>query len=318
MSRIHEALKKAEQERAGVQVTEPDAVAPVAVEVETNPAFSASSVTPHAIPEERFSAAAAVSPMSGEYLRYDDLRAQCSHPEWHLDSNVNVFFNPGLSPHGAEQFRTLRSRLYQIRANQPLRTVLVTSSVPGEGKTFITANLAQAIVRQPDRRVLIIDADLRCPRLHVPLGAPNVPGLTDYLRGAADEMAVIQQSHEDNLCFIAGGRQVKDPSELLSNGMLKKLLDRVTPVFDWVLLDSPPCLPVADATMLADFCDGVLLVVQAGKTASEVAQKACQELQGKNIVGVVLNAVEESHLYGTYYYQGYGYGDNYTPEEVRQ
>ena len=100
--------------------------------------------------------------------------------------------------------------------------------------------------------------------------------------------------------------------------MLKKLLDRVTPVFDWVLLDSPPCLPVADATMLADFCDGVLLVVQAGKTASEVAQKACQELQGKNIVGVVLNAVEESHLYGTYYYQGYGYGDNYTPEEVRQ
>jgi capsular exopolysaccharide synthesis family protein len=139
--------------------------------------------------------------------------------------------------------------------------------------------------------------------------------LTDYLQGAADEMTVIQQGQEDNLCFIAGGRQVKDPSELLSNGMLKRLLDRVTPVFDWVLLDSPPCLPVADATMVADLCDGVLLVVQAGKTATEIAQKACQELQGKNVVGVVLNAVERNHLYGTYYYQGYGYGNNSTSDE---
>ena len=126
---------------------------------------------------------------------------------------------------------------------------------------------------------------------------------------------MIQQSHEDNLCFIAGGRQVKDPSELLSNGMLKKLLDRVTPVFDWVLLDSPPCLPVADATMLADFCDGVLLVVRAGQnTPRRLLRGPCQELQGKNVVGVVLNAVEESHLYGTYYYQGYGYGQSESKE----
>src|ERR1700728_473358 len=105
-------------------------------------------------------------------------------------ANVNVFFNPNLSVHGAEQFRTLRSRLYQLRANQPLRTLLVTSSVPGEGKTFATTNLAQAVVRQPDRRVLIIDADLRCARLLLPLGVPTSPGLTDYLRGEEVEMAV--------------------------------------------------------------------------------------------------------------------------------
>ena len=127
-------------------------------------------------------------------------------------------------------------------------------------------------------------------------------------------MAVIQQGQDSNLCLISGGTQVKDPSELISNGGLKRLLDRVTPVFDWVLLDSPPCLPVADATMLAEFCDGILLVVQAGKTPSEVAQRACQELQGKNVVGVVLNAVKESHLHGTYYYQGYGYGEARTAE----
>jgi protein-tyrosine kinase len=311
MSRIHEALKKAEQERAAVQTTDLGPGPRDGIETDAVPAFSTRSAENLT---EMDSPRVSVSSAPAEYLRFDELQKQSAHSEWRLDPNVNVFFNPGLSPRGAEQFRTLRSRLYQIRANQSLRTLLVTSSVPGEGKTFITANLAQAIVRQPDRRVLIIDADLRCPRLHVPLGAPSSPGLTDYLRGEADEAAVIQYGQEDNLCFIAGGNLAKNPSELLSNGMLKKLLDRVSPVFDWVLLDSPPCLPVADPTMLADHCDGVLLVVRAGKTASEVAQKACQELQGKNIIGVVVNAVEDSHLYGTYYYQGYGYGADESKE----
>jgi tyrosine-protein kinase Etk/Wzc len=172
----------------------------------------------------------------------------------------------------------------------------------------VTTNLAQSFIRQPDRRALMIDGDLRCARLHVPLGAPNSPGLSDYLRGEVDELEVIQHGQDGNLCFIAGGTEVSDPSELLSNGRLKKLLDRVTPVFDWVIIDSPPCLPVADSTILANYCDGILLVVRAGSTATAVAQRACQELHGRNVIGVVLNAVEQSHMYGSYYYQGYGYG----------
>lgn len=304
MSRIHEALKKAEQERASNQATtevvavQPEPVAPIS---DWAPAEPAATLPPvERLPRKEGAL---------EYLRFDDIRARCARPEWHLDPNVNVFFNPALSSRGAEQFRTLRSRLYQLRGTQTLRTLLVTSSVPGEGKTFATANLAQAIVRQPDRRVLIIDADLRCARVHTMLGAPPAPGLTDYLRGEADEMAVIQHGHDGNLCFIAGGNDVTDPSELLSNGRLKTLLERVTPVFDWVILDSPPCLPVADAMILADLCDGVLMVVRAGSTPSPTVQRACQELQGRNIVGVVLNAVQQSHLYGSYYYyQGYEYG----------
>jgi capsular exopolysaccharide synthesis family protein len=251
------------------------------------------------------------APTSG-YLRFDDLRKRCAHPDWHLDLNVNVFVNPQLSVHGAEQFRTLRSRLYQIRAAQPLRTLLVTSSLPAEGKTFVTNNLAQAIVRQPDRRALIIDADLRCSRLHVPLGAPLSPGLTDYLRGEVDEMTIIQHGLEGNLCFIPGGNQVSNPSELLSNGRLKTLLDRVTPVFEWVILDSPPLLPVSDSSVVADLVDAVLLVVRAGQTRAETAQRACQELRGRNIAGVVLNAVGPQHAYGEDYYSStYGYGTGY-------
>jgi Mrp family chromosome partitioning ATPase len=90
---------------------------------------------------------------------------------------------------------------------------------------------------------------------------------------------------------------------------MKLLLDRVTPVFDWVILDSPPCLPVADASVLADLVDGVLMIVRAASTPSESAQRAVQELRGRNVIGVVLNAVDEASAYGSYYYTGYGYGD---------
>jgi protein-tyrosine kinase len=301
MSRIHEALKKAEEERSSAPPVE------TVPSIEREAAVVAPVWPEHSLNASGNAAAeskAANSPT--EHLRFDELLARCAHPQWHMDPNVNVFSNPQLSPHGAEQFRTLRSRLYQLRTSQALRTVLITSAVPTEGKTFVTSNLAQAIVRQPDRRVLIIDADLRRPRLHAPFDAPITPGLSDYLRGEADEVAVIQQGQEGNLCLIPGGGEVSNPSELLSNGRLKKLLDRLTPVFDWILLDSPPCVPVADATILADLCDGVLLVVRAGSTPFEVAQRACHELEGKNVIGVVLNAAEQSHMYGSHYYYGYG------------
>lgn len=312
MSRIHEALKKAEQERgigvppdgavsSGESLSPTDAVGSVAA------VSDAGDIAQNGV---HVAATPITMPLTtpAGYLRFEDLRNRCAHPVWNLDPNLNVFANSALSEHGAEQFRTLRSRLYQSRNNQPLRSLLVTSSVPGEGKTFVTVNLAQAIVRQPDRRAIIIDADLRCPRINALLGAPSAPGLTDYLRGEVDEAAVIQFGPEGNLCAIPGGNEVTNPSELLSNGRLATLIQRLAPVFDWIILDSPPCLPVADASILAGICDGVLLVVKSGSTPSAVAQRARQELQTRNIVGVVLNAVGEAHMYGSEYYQAYRYG----------
>ena len=170
MSRIHEALKKAEQERAAAQPAENPAFLPsTATEVIPRAAETsdeAPSIFKHSPP---------VAPSPGSLRRFEDLCQQCSHPHWHPDLSVNIFSNPALSANAAEQFRTLRSRLYQLRGSQQLRTLLIASSIPAEGKTFVTNNLAQAIVRQPDRRCLIIDADLRCSRLHVPLGAPPSP-----------------------------------------------------------------------------------------------------------------------------------------------
>jgi len=294
MSRIHEALKRAAEERATTQGT--DAMRLVAV-----PETPARRMDDVPVLAEQVARPAPTGISPAGYLRFDEIQKHFSRPVWQPDPNQNIFLS-GANPQGAEQFRTLRSRLYQIRSAQTLRTILVTSGVPAEGKTFVASNLAQAIARQPDRRVLLIDADLRRPRLHVPLGAPSAPGLTDFLRGEADEISIIQQGQGGGLCFIPGGNEVTEPGELISNGRLKILIERLGPVFDWIVFDSPPCVPVHDASILADLCDGVVLVVRSGSTPVEIAQKTAQEMTGRNVVGVVLNAVREVKEYGSYYY----------------
>jgi protein-tyrosine kinase len=300
MSRIHEALKKAEMERAGAP---PVGAGGVLLE---RPSVSASS-TDNGSTAPTVSVPKPSVPVEPEgYCRFSDLEARHqAHPSWHPDPNSDVFSSKQDS-HGAEQFRILRSRLYQLRGIRPLRTVLITSSIAGEGKTFTAINLARALARQAERRVLVIGADLRCPRLYALFGAAMSPGLSDYLKGSSDELGVIQQGEPKNLCLIASGSRVSDPSELVSNGRFKTLLERVGPAFDWVIIDSPPCLPVADASTIANLCDGVLLVVRAGYTPSEVIVKCRRELKERNVVGVVLNAVaQDAEAYGSYYAYGY-------------
>jgi len=294
MSRIHEALKRAAKERG----------TPEAVEVAVPGTQQTTSAGLLATGLAETDDLAATTAARTHCLRLEDLRAGCSHPRWNIDPNTDVFYTEAPGTPGSEQFRTLRSRLHQLRASRPLQTILITSSIPGEGKTFVTSNLAHAIVRQAEKSALVIDADLRAPSLHLGLGAPIAPGLSDYLRGDADDLSVIQHGQDGNLFVISGGSKVVNPSELLSNGRLKNLLRFASPIFDWIILDSPPCLPVADANILADFCDGVLLVVRAGSTRVELAEKSSQGLHAK-ILGVVLNAVEASDLKDYYYQSDY-------------
>ncbi len=296
MSRIHEALKKAASERnarfdagagpelielAGENLAADVGSEPVTVQVRKSVAESTASAPPLNV----------------------ELSRKCQRTEWKIDPRHSVFLNESVEQGGAEKFRTLRSRLYQIAATRPLKRVLVTSSVPEEGKTFITSNLAQSIARQENRKVLLIDGDLRASRLHRTLGASASPGLSDYLRGEADEFKIIQMGKEQNLCLISGGSEVSNPSELLHSKAMESLLDRLTPLFDWVILDSPPAIAVHDASILADICDGVLFVVRAGATDFEVAQKAASEFDKKRMLGVVLNRVEKGE--GDSYYYGY-------------
>ncbi len=163
MSRIHEALKKAAQDRAT------QAPATVTADLVDGAAEINRHIEP---PIEGFRSeqlrAAKVDPRFKEsrLLSYEELVKRCTHPQWTLDARNSVFVGADSDRVGAERFRTLRSRLYQIAGTQQLKKLLITSSIPAEGKTFVAANLAQSIVRQADRRVLLIDADLRASRLH--------------------------------------------------------------------------------------------------------------------------------------------------------
>src|SRR5438445_93942 len=132
-------------------------------------------------------------------LRLEELRQRCAKPPWKFDPDGDAFLNKPSLALCAEQFRTLRARLYQCRGMKPIRTLMVTSTVAGEGKTFVALNLAQAIVRQKERQALLIDADLRASRLPLAMGAPFMPGLADYLRGEADEFSIVQTNTKDNL-----------------------------------------------------------------------------------------------------------------------
>jgi capsular exopolysaccharide synthesis family protein len=287
MSRIHDALKRAEQEREAARaeglLSKAELDRPVAEIAE-----------PPRAEDPR-------APIS-----VDALLTHCARPTWKLAPKVAQVLSAGMASPGAEELRTLRSRLYQIRDRQPLRKVLITSALPGEGKTFLTVSLAHMIVRQHERRVLIIDADLRRSQLHETLGAPMSPGLTDYLADQADELSIIQRGRDAELYLIPGGKSVSNPAELLSNGRFTVLLERLTPVFDWILIDSPPVVPVHDSSILAGFCDGALMVVRAGSTPFELVQKARMELKEKGLLGVVLNQLEEGQTYQSYYYNHYG------------
>jgi len=294
MSRIHEALKKAEQERAATQggiaqsTLAPAAEPPAVVEI---PMIS----TPNQ----------GMPGFAGPF-NLETLLSRCPQTEWKPDLSTMLFMNGNDSARGTEEYRTLRSRLYHLREKMSLKTLLVTSALPKEGKSFTAANLAQVMVRQQGRRALLIDADLRGPRLHLMLGAAQGPGLSEYLSGKCDEFSIMQRGPMDNLFFVPSGMSNDNPAELVGNGKLKALLDRVEPLFDWIVIDSPPAIPVSDARVLAKACDGVLMVVRSNATPSDAARKARMEFPDEMLVGVVLNGTGgEAAYYERYYYEAY-------------
>jgi capsular exopolysaccharide synthesis family protein len=297
MSRIHEALKKAEDERLLLRQGSYVEVAPEILPLNPN------------LEPPRTSRAPIAQSASGSLnapATYDMLLARIAESKWAPDARTMLFFDEDEQAYGTEEFRTLRSRLYQIRERQPLKKVLVSSALPQEGKSFVSSNLAQVMVRQHGRTALLIDADLRASQLHRTLGTNATPGLAEYLLGECDEFAVMQRGSMENLFFIPAGRLVSNPAELLGNGRLKSLLTRLESMFDWIIVDAPPAVPISDAALLAGYCDGVLMVVRSNATPSDVARKARMEFKGASLVGIVLNGVDGGTSYSKYYYAAYG------------
>jgi capsular exopolysaccharide synthesis family protein len=226
---------------------------------------------------------------------------------------------PALEERGAavEQFRSLRSRMQEFRDLNTLKSLLITSGVPQEGKSFIAANLAISFARHKAARVLLVDGDMRRASLHKLLGAPSGPGLTEYLAGKATLAEIMQRAKPDesgrplshglaSLIFIPGGNASDKAADLSGNRRFDRLIVEAAPHFDWIVVDSSPVNLVSDGVNLARSCDGVLMVARGGATKYEVAQRALAELKASKVLGFVLNAVENPPVSGGYYgYDGY-------------
>ncbi len=205
----------------------------------------------------------------------------------------------------AEEMRKLTTILVQRKRAAAETTFMVTSALPGEGKTFLSVNLAWILAQAKNQRVLLIDGDLRNPSAHRMLGASRTPGLAEFLRGRAEVSHILQRGPLPNLFFLPAGDFPPNSMELLTGPALKNLLGRFSTLFDWILIDSPPVLSVSDVQLLAPLVQGIILVVGAGCSTRESGIKARDMLAGSGLLGVVLNYVEEKESYSSGYYDGY-------------
>lgn len=205
----------------------------------------------------------------------------------------------------AESFRQLRTNLQFANVTGHARTVLVTSSVPGEGKSTTATNLAIALA-QAGQSVCLIDADLRRPAVHDYLGLDRSAGLTTALVGAADVNDLLQQWGDDNLYVLASGQIPPNPSELLGSTEMKNLIARLESAFDAVVIDAPPLLPVTDAAVLSQHVGGVVVVVGVQRLRRHDLERSFSALEmvGSNVLGVVLNRLPakgpDAYTYGYY------------------
>ena len=319
MSKIYEALLQAEIDRIATASQAPadpakSAVAPLA-EPNRQSAPSSELASPtYSLP--------AVAPIADSVPSADKRTPVYSQSEYEAASALIPMYRwklmtrqlPSIEERGSavEQFRSLRSRMYEFRAIAPLKTIMISSGVPEEGKSFIAINLAISLARHKSSRVLLIDGDMRRGTMHKLLGTPSSPGLTDYLSGHATMIQVLQRAkpNEDGsplppgidlLHFIACGGDADNAADLSGNTRFKELIQAVSPMYDWIIVDSSPVNLIADGINLARSCDGVLLVTRGGVTKFQVAQRALQELKASNVIGVVLNAVHKLPTAAGYY-----------------
>jgi protein-tyrosine kinase len=210
-----------------------------------------------------------------------------------VDSRVVTLTAPAST--AAEQYRTLYYRLERLRALRPMKIMAVTSAIPGEGKTITAVNLALASARaNPERRVLLIDADLRRSHVADCLGIRSKPGLFELLSGDAQTKEAVRRFNSTALAVLPSGGVAEEPTQVLAGARMKRLLQLVRDAFDEVYIDIPPVLPFADAAILGCQADGVLMVIRANSTPLRRVHEAIEHLAGAPMVGCVLNAAELS------------------------
>jgi polysaccharide biosynthesis transport protein len=212
--------------------------------------------------------------------------------------------NAGVPPNFAEAFRALRTNVLFSAADEGARSLVVTSTGPGEGKTMVAANLAIGFA-QAGQRVILIDADMRRPRVHDMFGQPQEPGLSNLMVGHAVASTTIRKSGVPGLWLLTAGRIPPNPAELLGSQRFREFIQLLTQHFDSVIIDSPPIMAVTDAAVAGTAASGIVFVVGAEMTSRHAARAAIEQLQNGHprFLGAVLNRVELER--NSYYYSGY-------------
>lgn len=211
-----------------------------------------------------------------------------------------------------EQYRRVAAGLHHLQVDRGINIVMVASAIASEGKTLTATNLALTLSESYQRRVLLVDADLRRPTLHDVFQVPNVSGLGDGLR-SKDEQKLPLLQVSPTLTLLPAGKPDPDPMSALTSERMKRVVAEASDRFDWVVLDTPPVAILPDANLVAAMVDVVVLVIDAGRTSYTAVQKAIESVGRDRIMGVVLNRVKESDLASHYGYSAYRYkyGERY-------
>jgi capsular exopolysaccharide synthesis family protein len=277
MSRIFEALQRSEVKRPGAEFP-----APVT--------FAASVLRFERQETDAFASASVLRPAPSV-----DARLVCLTDQGSL---------------GAETFRVLGLRLRHLREKRKLKRIVITSTIPEEGKSFVAANLALNQARSKTLKAVLVDGDLRRPTQASRLGfSRSLPGLSEYLRGERNLADVVYRLQGADLWFLPAGVAPENPIELMQSGRLTALFDQLESFFDWIIIDTPPIFPLADATLWIKLADGVLLVTREGVSDKALLGQAVEALDRSSVLGVVVNSCIGN---------GQGYYKNYCSPAARQ
>jgi capsular exopolysaccharide synthesis family protein len=222
-----------------------------------------------------------------------------------FDQNLIAYHDPASVE--AEIFKILRTNILFPKSGEPPRSIMITSAIPGDGKSFIASNLAISIAQGVEEHVLLMDCDMRRARIHRNFGlGDDVPGLSDYLSRGVPLKALLKRTMIDKLTILPGGTLPHNPAELLSSNAMQRLLEESKNRYKdrYIIIDSPPPQLTAETTALAKYIDGIILVVRYGSTPKELVKELTEKLGREKIIGVVMNAYRvpatERYGYGRY------------------
>lgn len=322
MSRIFDALQRSGTEQSGIEY--PDMVS-VVTEVFEAPgeqrpidwlrADSVTTVEPTTLQPTTVEPATA-KPITAEPTAAEPVTAEVQGNGLVEFPSLEVTVLPGsrlvfmAAPESlaAEKFRFLGVRLRQLQQTRALKRVLVTSTIPEEGKSTVSANLAGVLARRK-QKVLLIEGDLRRPVLAQQFGLGRLAGLSEWLESDRQTVTNVYRLEGPDFWLLPAGYPPANPLELLQSGRLSKLMEQLANLFDWIVVDSPPLLPLADTTVWARVTDGTLLVAREGKSEKTQLQRGLEILKKSDLLGVVLNGCTDHKNY----YQRYAY-QRYSPE----